>query len=1172
MGPNDRFDIDLDLERPGLSSQITPLSKAAFGSFKNFLGKVGGGVKIVAGLDEQGPLQKGELGRATRKTLVGSPEELQKGNLGGAFGLAAQAIQTPARALGSSFLTFKEQVSGKPEKATFSGPLRGLVGAEEVTSFRPIVKESRDIARNLGATEREEVFAVPFVIGSLYASDFFGVGKAKKPLNQLIDELAKTSDTGLIRRTVDTSFPNLNPEVRDAFVNVVSRTDDPRRVSELVTNVARQSAEEAVRNAPRRFTPDNLPPVREGESLAVFRRTDGDQYIFNNLDDARRYFNDDLTDIEIGTVPTNAIRSVADDAQGSRSGVGIIPSDIADDIVRTNRVLDQEILNDADVQQFINTEVLPQVTSSPKSPEAVLGRTPSPLQTIRKRESTFLRDKLQQAQSISRRAAVATRQDVKQIQNELVELVGDLPLRDRGKFIATIKNIQTPAQLQRSLPDIQRRVDDVLARVAEQEQKKNLRKQVRELISQKQLRNTEALRRAYKLPKLTKMTVDQLRDFARTLAEYQPKDQFLSQRLIETIDRTNLKGARTRREVQTKLAQAAGVPIEDLQKISKSWFDNFLYDTALARQNPYYDVVVGKTNSALVEGNIRFARLEDELDDLLKAARKSRPRGVGERLVPTDKKVFEYLEAPNKEDFVEALTPEELKLANFIQERYADAWEYLNSRQMIDSKVEDYVTHIRRSGLEAYREDGFIAAIKDTFKQYQIERAQLNILNEKTGDVVPMDKYFAYAQRRTGNLEPTKNLGRSVKAYFQAFERKRALDNVVPELQAYAQAVTPTKKTGEGLDFDPSLKTFLKQYINNKRGRPVTAFLSPGSPPDVIVRGLVSFVRLRDLGLSPIHFVSANVGEQVSTYIGQGTKAYATGLRRMNSKKGKRIVEKYRGFVGRSPWKEISDTSKNFPDKLFSLMLSGFHDASVRANKQGLLGVLTKEEWASETISPERLAQIRLDMGRWRALDNSASVFGSTGEMKMATQYKAWAVPHLMTTGSNLRSLLQSARRAENPFSTREGQEFMRQSLLTGTVALIVYSYFQEEDNSPVGQLLEKATREALSSIGALDSEFWLATPRAWQYLQDVNDALWQLITLEEYKSGEKAGTLKGDDALLREITPAPIRQAQRAVDDTGEEGLDLGDGLDLDLDLGEELELDLGDLELDLELDEISI
>jgi hypothetical protein len=121
-------------------------------------------------------------------------------------------------------------------------------------------------------------------------------------------------------------------------------------------------------------------------------------------------------------------------------------------------------------------------------------------------------------------------------------------------------------------------------------------------------------------------------------------------------------------------------------------------------------------------------------------------------------------------------------------------------------------------------------------------------------------------------------------------------------------------------------------------------------------------------------------------------------------------------------------------------------------------------------------------------------------------------------------------------------------------VALIIYGMNQEEDESLVGVMARKSLRAALSAVGALDPNFWSATARSLAFVQDLAKALTTLVLLEEYKTGEKEGTLKGDDQLLRLITPAPARQIgrdleQRNTNNNNEQG-GLGTGFQLGFDL----------------------
>ena len=139
------------------------------------------------------------------------------------------------------------------------------------------------------------------------------------------------------------------------------------------------------------------------------------------------------------------------------------------------------------------------------------------------------------------------------------------------------------------------------------------------------------------------MTEKQLGEFADILEQYKQGDDFLSVRKIETVDNTDLKGIRTTREAKERLAKELGRPISELDNIKVGPLDRFRYDTALAEKNPFYGMMVDSTNGALLNAEARFIKIEDEINKLINAGRKTRPRNLLERVIPQDKQIFKYL-------------------------------------------------------------------------------------------------------------------------------------------------------------------------------------------------------------------------------------------------------------------------------------------------------------------------------------------------------------------------------------------------------------------------------------------------------------------------------------------------------------------------------------------------
>ena len=321
------------------------------------------------------------------------------------------------------------------------------------------------------------------------------------------------------------------------------------------------------------------------------------------------------------------------------------------------------------------------------------------------------------------------------------------------------------------------------------------------------------------------------------------------------------------------------------------------------------------------------------------------------------------------------MTPEELKLANFIADRYAEMRDYLIQMETLKKYRSDYITHIRRGFLEQWKETGLLNAFKSVFKQYKQDQAIFNILDSKTSEILSLEKFFKFSMRRTGELDPTENVAKAFLNYTNSFEKKVALDAIVPKLDIYVHSLTPKINTPRGLEFDQSLKNFLNEWMNTKKGRQ-TSFLGvqQGGKIDVILRTGKMMTVLLDLGLNIPIGIAARAGENITTFTLLGTKNYTLGLARARTKQGKAIVEKYKNFVGRTPWDEIQDASKDIGEKFTTGVMGLFRDATVRANKTFLLGSLTDVELKTGTLTTKRLAQLKRDLGRYRVVEGAKSV------------------------------------------------------------------------------------------------------------------------------------------------------------------------------------------------------
>ncbi len=692
----------------------------------------------------------------------------------------------------------------------------------------------------------------------------------------------------------------------------------------------------------------------------------------------------------------------------------------------------------------------------------------------------------------------------------------------------SVTNRRNPALMDNY--EYKRFLSDIEQKAIELAENRQAKIELMMLIESNRLKKVDNYRQAMQFPTIDKMTTEQLREFAKLLEPFQEDDIFLTKRELETVDRTDLKGIKTIREALERLAKEAGVDVEELNKVKVAALDHFRYDAALRERDPFFDVLVTRMTEAKLGAALRSHDIESKVYELAKKAYKSRERGIFARMIPQDDLIMAFLEAPadRKVAIAEQMTPEEINYAHFIQQYFSESLDYLIATKSLERGRENYFVHIRRSFLENLKDGGLKKAFSELFKTYQQDQIVFNILDDDTGNILPLEKFFQFSLQRTGTMEPTRNVTKAFLVYMHTFEKKKMFDAIIPKLDIYAQALTPIKYTPLGLEIDRSLKTFVNKWINNKKGRRISfdSVIRQGGPLDVGIRALRTFTTMLDLGLSPIIQGTSLLGEQVTNAEMLGTRGMAIGTARIKTDKGKRIVAKYEAFVGRSAWEDFTAPGKEVTERLSDMLFAGFHFSTVLANKQFLLASLSEEEWKNEEISTERLAEMQLDMGRFRVVSGTGSLVGSTSVGDAAMQYKKWAVPVARTLIADGKTLMGNIKDGK-PLDNRAKKELIRFAYLTGAVFIAGAMAGADDtdddtdDESYIGKLKARAYREAMTLTQGINPLIFVGVPRTWTWVKDTVKALKDLVILEEYKTKEG---LKGVNELERQFTPGVVR------------------------------------------------
>ena len=685
-------------------------------------------------------------------------------------------------------------------------------------------------------------------------------------------------------------------------------------------------------------------------------------------------------------------------------------------------------------------------------------------------------------------------------------------------------------------PEFKKFKDDMEVKAGEIAEKRQTRNELDAVRKAKAFKAEENIRKFHKLPPISKMSRQQLKEYTSILEQYEPGDQFLSPKRIGRLENTKWNGSKTIREVLEKASKEFDVPVSELKGIRVKELDRFRYDTALARQNPFYNFMVDEIQTAEIRTGMKYFEVREQMYALAKKALKSRKRGIGERIVPRQKTIMEYLEAEEsaKTEKADALTKEELDLALFIQDFYAKAYNHLLINQDLQhSRFADsqYMFHAKRPLSELLidiKDTGIKRAVSDLLNRWRLDETNFTVLDSKTGEVLAMKKFFRQTLYRTGELTPTKNVIKATDIYMQQFFKKMALDESVPTVETLAMAIRPQEKTQNGLFLNDSLMTFVKQYLNNKKGRTINIGIQQGGKIDAVIRAVNNLISLKYIALNIPLEIAAIVGETTAKIPALGINKLALANARKFTPQGRRILRKYKGFTGEGVIEEMMQPGRNIGENA-NMFLYGVFSWMRKTTKQDiLLSNMTKAEFRAGEISPEKLAEVTKMMGRWIDLGSTKSVLGSTSTGAALTKFKGWAIPIVSSTVQDAASLARTLTRLGNPkkrLNKQQAWELLRIAEIGAIVVAVSAVTDQGSRDTFSGKLKYYAMRELTTLFQALSVRTMLTLGVTVAFLEKFSSNLQLLVNLEGYKT--KSG-YKGVEGLKKQFTPAAVTQFQK--------------------------------------------
>lgn len=742
--------------------------------------------------------------------------------------------------------------------------------------------------------------------------------------------------------------------------------------------------------------------------------------------------------------------------------------------------------------------------------------------------------------SITKTAFKEGRKDVITRRAELLKEVAEANgLTDRDvKTLVRNRNLGVMTDL-----DFKKFIDTARVAARALAEKKQAFTELRAAQEAKGLKHEESLRRINNLPPVSKMTAEQMRTYAELIEGYEAGDTFWTEKRIEALKNTRWEGSETMGDVLKKAAELFNVPLEDLGKVTVSEFDRFRYDTALARRHPLFNFMVDEVKTAVVKNEAAYFAAREEHFALAEAAAKSRgaldagKKSIWERLAnwaaPQQAELMAYLEAQTPEEkaaAASALTPEELKLAEFEEKFYADAYDYLLAgKDLASSRFADggYVFHARRPISEILRgipETGIRAAVSDIINSWKMDETKFNVVDQKTGAPLGLRKFFRQTLFRSGEMTPSKNVLRSTDIYMRQFFRKKALDEAVPSVETLVKAVVAlNNQTEEGKQMGAALESFVRDYLNAKKGKAAMLGVVQGGQLDALIRFATSTLSFMTMGANTVIQAAAPVGEAAAKTVALGYRAYGRALARRATAKGRAIAEKYKFFTGEGVIEEFMQPGQNIETRIMMLAYGMFKWSRVNTMKDLLLGSMTEAEYAAGEISAERLAQIKKDAGRWLDIGDAKSVYGTTSVWKAETQFKSWAIPILSSSLDILDGLIKSTAKGKNVLTPQQQSEILRIAMTTSlvTLAAAMAGDADKNDDSYLGRLKFTVMREMTTLIQAMNPLLLAGGPAAFAWMFRLAQNIQLMLELEKVKGTDE---LRGWKNLKKQLTPGGIK------------------------------------------------
>ena len=522
-----------------------------------------------------------------------------------------------------------------------------------------------------------------------------------------------------------------------------------------------------------------------------------------------------------------------------------------------------------------------------------------------------------------------------------------------------------------------------------------LRDKTLSLIESKDLSNDTMarIRKGLNIGSVKKASTEQLEELHTFVSRLEKGDKFLSPKQSEALSEILKDIERPELTPKRIIIDKFGDKEEVLNKgIFVKRIPNQLIPTVDIKEgHPLIERIVNKGDDLLWQAEKETERRLSKFDEMLSAAEKSRPeRGIKEKMLKTNPEIFDALSGKQV-----SLTREERGVVAYLRNFFTKAREDLE----LTKWRKNYVTHIEQGLEEKIWNQGILKTVSEMVGRSPKDPNIPTNIMLALDDIIGGEKFFKFAQKRTGGITPTQNIRKIIEEYSTVYERVMALNKVLPEGQAIQQLL-----------LQPKTAKWMQRYLQNLKGRALDFEFRTGKAAwlanigDKIVD--IGYVKL--LGLKRMSALKNVIAGEGNSIILTPVHKYLVGKGRfMSSPKKAMAMAKEYGILDDMFYEYATTGFKGGLRKLERYSMVGQQLGEIEVRTSMMLSGLTKEEWVTGVISMGKRRQILDAIAQTQGIFSKTQtpLLLQTAPGRMITQMNRWRI----TNGLIVRRVANSA-------------------------------------------------------------------------------------------------------------------------------------------------------------------